>query len=42
MNSMQSYLLNFGKIIYNLKKTDGDQMISRELVDKLETIHEGI
>jgi signal transduction histidine kinase len=42
MNSMQSYLLNFGKIIYNLKKIDGDQVISKEIVDKLDTIHEGI
>ena len=27
MESMQSYLLSFGKIIYNLKKADGDQVI---------------
>jgi signal transduction histidine kinase len=27
MNSMESYLLSFGKIIYNLKKADGDQVI---------------
>lgn len=42
MNSMQSYLLSFGKIIYNLKKTDKDQVISKDLVDKLDSIHEGI
>ena len=42
MNSMQSYLLSFGKIIYNLKKAEGDQVISKELVDKLDRIHEGI
>ena len=42
MNSMQGYLLNFGKIIYNLKKTDKDQMISKDLVDKLESLHVGI
>ena len=42
MNSMQSDLLSFGKIIYNLKKTDKDQMISKDLVEKLDSIHEGI
>ena len=42
MNSMQSYLLSFGKIIYNLKKTDKDQVISKDIVDKLDCIHEGI
>jgi len=42
MNSMQSYLKNFAKIIYNLRKTDGDQVISKELVYKLDSIHEGI
>ena len=39
MNSMQSYLLSFAKIIYNLKKTEKDQVISKELVDKLDDIH---
>ena len=42
MNQMQSYLLNFGKIIYNLKKIEGDQVISKDLVDNLQTIQEGI
>ena len=42
MNSMQSDLLSFGKIIYNLKKTDKDQMISKDLVEKLDSIYEGI
>ena len=42
MNSMESYLLSFGKIIYTLKKTDKEQVISKDLVDKLDTIHEGI
>ena len=42
MNSMQSYLLSFEKIIYNLKKTDKDQVISKDIVDKLDCIHEGI
>ena len=39
---MESYLLSFGKIIYTLKKTDKDQVITKDLVDKLDTIHEGI
>ena len=39
MNSIQSYLLSFAKIIYNLKKTEKDQVISKELVDKLDDIH---
>ena len=42
MNSMKSYFLNFSTILYNLKKAEGDQMISRDLVDKLDDINEGI
>ena len=42
MNSMKSYFLNFSTILYNLKKVEGDQMISRDLVDKLDDINEGI
>ena len=42
MNSMQSYLLNFQQIMHVLKKTKGDQIISRDLVNKLSDIQEGI
>lgn len=42
MNAMNSYFLSFSTIIYNLKKKDGDQVISRDLVDKLDSINEGI
>lgn len=34
--------MSFSTILYNLKKEKGDQVISKDLVDKLDDINEGI
>lgn len=34
--------MDFAKIVYNLKKAKKNQVISQEVVKKLESIHEGI
>ena len=42
MNSMKSLLLSFKQILHTLGKSKADQVISTELVTKLNDIHDGI